>query len=137
LSTFRISNLSLTAEHENDVERVGSVHHRMPGITLFRVHVLQTKPLVGRLGLSQRLAPVRIIRIKFKNTQVTPTGSRFAGGTDTRPILLNGIVNPNVDWEAAWPSVDMRSPQYMSIEDGFMIPPDVAHELTRLIAPNA
>jgi para-nitrobenzyl esterase len=41
---------------------------------------------------------------------------------------------PKVDWEAAWPSVDMRSPQYMSIEDEFMLRPYVANELTRLIA---
>ena len=41
---------------------------------------------------------------------------------------------PNVDWEAVWPSVDMRSPQYMSIEDRFMLRPYVANELTRLIA---
>src|SRR5438552_8973076 len=41
---------------------------------------------------------------------------------------------PNVDGEAVWPSVDMRSPQYMSIEDRFMLRPYVTNEVTRLIA---
>jgi len=40
---------------------------------------------------------------------------------------------PSVAWEAAWPAVDIRSPQYMSIEDGFLLRPYAANELTRLI----
>ena len=66
----------------------------MPGIILFRGLVLLTKPLMGRLGLSQRLASVRIIRIQFKNTHVTPTRG-VAAGTDIRPIPLDGMVNRN------------------------------------------
>jgi carboxylesterase type B len=40
---------------------------------------------------------------------------------------------PTVAWEASWPAVDIRSPQYMCIEDGFLLRPYAANELTRLI----
>jgi para-nitrobenzyl esterase len=40
---------------------------------------------------------------------------------------------PNGAWGASWPAVDISAPQYMSIEDGFLLRPYAANELTRLV----
>ena len=40
---------------------------------------------------------------------------------------------PNVAWGEGWPAVDIPAPQYISIEDGFLLRPYAANELTRLV----
>jgi hypothetical protein len=79
-------------EYEDDIHRVGPMHHWMPGHILFAGLVLLSEPRVGLLDPSQKLLSVRLW-IELQNAHKKAARRWFALDAAIRAFHGRGVIN--------------------------------------------